>query len=950
MLDLLQACDKNRQQDHSAIIAKLREFQSEVSHEQIQNQILQTLRFDGMYSREDNTSEATEGTFRWLLVKNKRFEKRYVRSSNTIDKMQITREAFLTWLESGEGVFHVCGKAGSGKSTLMKLICTNSRTRDGLNTWAADDTLLHASFFFFAPGEKEAKSLTGLYRCLLFTILNEHRDLMSKVYPDECLHDRPPSPQFLDLLRPQRLEKAIQSLIDTAATGAYKMCIFIDGLDEYEGSFTDYWQLADRLLGWADQSSGRVKFCVSSRPEVQFVKTFGSRDTSCIRQIHLHEFTSGDIEKHCYVQFASSTWFKGSDMVPNYDKFIDQIVSRAEGVFLWAVLVTKVLLYEARKDGFERDLWRRLEEIPDDINALYDKLFESMGQEQQRKCNLILQTVMTNPFREPLNARSLNLIYDEEDLDQALLQQQDEDRYVDHEREESRVTDNLTEWTRGLVETIPWNQAVSTRNAWGTFLSPVPSSTTSIDEDSTSQNPTFAQRTVEDHSIGTEDTSTNMDGNILEDSDSYETVDPSFDSGIYVERRILGETPLFRTRVRLFHKTVKDYILHSTSFRKVQSDFSDFNVMETHAKLRLLELGPVSNNMPNSWPREICDYIHEILEMDFGDSVSSDRQIPWSICKTIGLLIPTSGYITLGDLKELFNPSPYQTPSRLSKEYVKETSFPHLAAFFGHAETLEEAKCVPDSSHEITKNNERPQPGPNLLLSACLGIIIHSGDSIHTEDNGFGTITKALQLGSSGHDHMTWFGKGESVTVWQLLIFALALVDLRSSSHIPSSVDRLLKIIAQLLGSESQEDVLILLTSLEDGGSLEEVNLLQDDDSLKYAGFLLHRDAFSSFITIQDAVESFPQSEPRDSLLRQLNDGPQYDMEEPPAWVYALLEVPDSHRQKAQKSLQRMAPDDYLQWRKANVAFSTDSVAVVSNGGFLEGGRLLSGDCSIPLW
>ncbi|KAI0151240.1 hypothetical protein BJ166DRAFT_385100 [Pestalotiopsis sp. NC0098] len=440
LLDLLQAYEKDRPQDHSAIINELRNFQSEVFHEKIQNQILQTLRFDGMYSREDNTSEATEGTFRWLLIKNRRFEKRYVRNNKTRDKMQATREAFLAWLESGEGIFHVCGKAGSGKSTLMKLICTNSRTRGGLNVWAGDETLLHASFFFFAPGEKEAKSLTGLYRCVLFTILNEHRDLMSKVYPDEFLYDRQVSPRFLDLkfldlIRPQRLEKAVQSLIEIAAAGAYKMCIFIDGLDEYEGSFTDYWQFADRLLGWADQSSGRVKFCVSSRPEVQFVKTFGSKNETSMRQIHLQEFTSGDIEKHCHDQFAKSSWFKNSDTVSNYDKFVEHIVERAEGVFLWAVLVTKVLLYETRKDGFERDLWSRLEEIPDDINDLYRTLFNSMTETQKRKCNLILLTVLTNPFREPLNARSLNFIYDEEDLDQALLKQRDADHSIDHERQ-----------------------------------------------------------------------------------------------------------------------------------------------------------------------------------------------------------------------------------------------------------------------------------------------------------------------------------------------------------------------------------------------------------------------------------------------------------------------------------------------------------------------------------
>ncbi|ETS88251.1 hypothetical protein PFICI_02079 [Pestalotiopsis fici W106-1] len=525
LLDLLQAYKQNQDQDHSAIINELRNFGSEVYHERVFNSILKTLRFDSMYLREDNTSEAGEGTFRWLFDKQERFKATNPRSNNMPpQKFQETRDAFMMWLESGEGVFHICGKAGSGKSTLMKLICNDKQTRNALNAWAEGDTLLWANFFFFAPGEKEVKSLEGLYRFVLFTILNEHRHLIRKIYPDEFpeefkefRHDRQLAYELADLVRPPKLREAFQSLIDVTVADKHKMCIFIDGLDEYEGSYTDYWQLADNLRNWAHQSCARVKFCVSSRPEVQFESTFSSKNAPTIRQIHLHEFTSGDIEKYCRDQFTKTS---NSKMIPNYDNFIDHIVTKAQGVFLWAVLVTKELLFETRITHSAKDLWRKLDELPDELHELYQKLFDSMGEAQRRRCCRILLTVLTNPFKDPINAQSLNWIYDEEDLDQALLRQLQCSETHGPEQHVNRVVDHLNEWTRGFVEAIAWDQSTETSTS-------------------------------------------------------------------------LTNLPHFHTRVRLFHKTVKDY-MDSSKLSMLQSEFPGFDVVKTHVQLRLLELGIVN--------------------------------------------------------------------------------------------------------------------------------------------------------------------------------------------------------------------------------------------------------------------------------------------------------------------------------------------------------------------
>jgi len=53
------------------------------------------------------------------------------------------REPFLHWLSAGNGVFHIAGKLGSGKSTLMKFLCDHERTTAELQKWAGTQSLFY---------------------------------------------------------------------------------------------------------------------------------------------------------------------------------------------------------------------------------------------------------------------------------------------------------------------------------------------------------------------------------------------------------------------------------------------------------------------------------------------------------------------------------------------------------------------------------------------------------------------------------------------------------------------------------------------------------------------------------------------------------------------------------------------------------------------------------------
>ena len=111
-----------------------------------QSRIVKSLAFDGMYGRSEMVEEAHSRTFRWILDDS---DDSHAENDNDTsvnwathrteqDKMRsAAREKFKNWLSSGEGIFHVSGKMGSGKSTLMKYLGDHPKTLAELTKWAS---------------------------------------------------------------------------------------------------------------------------------------------------------------------------------------------------------------------------------------------------------------------------------------------------------------------------------------------------------------------------------------------------------------------------------------------------------------------------------------------------------------------------------------------------------------------------------------------------------------------------------------------------------------------------------------------------------------------------------------------------------------------------------------------------------------------------------------------
>lgn len=138
-------------------------------HARIEDALLAALTFRMMFEREAEIRDTYERTFRWIFEDPKERGKPW--------------DNFQTWLREDSGCYWIEGKAGSGKSTLMKFISTHPKTQELLRDWAGKSELITGSYFFWLAGTSLQKNQEGLLRSLLHTILSKRRDLISRVFP-----------------------------------------------------------------------------------------------------------------------------------------------------------------------------------------------------------------------------------------------------------------------------------------------------------------------------------------------------------------------------------------------------------------------------------------------------------------------------------------------------------------------------------------------------------------------------------------------------------------------------------------------------------------------------------------------------------------------------------------------------------------------------------------------
>lgn len=294
----------------------------------------------------------------------------------------------MEWLQAFGGIFWIQGKAGCGKSTLMKYLFNESRTLSYLTNSSVPPTssklsearslgearsLCVAGLFFPAKGATLEKSPMGLLMSILSQVLGKFPALIAIAFPGlwkEMLdpfntRKKPLSWSISDL------RSALQEVAhnrDTQAKG--DVCLFIDGLDEYDGDHAELAEILDSLILPSGNRQLCFKVCVASRPLTVFDRCFKSYPG-----LRLQDLTAHDIRHYATSRLNlhedREVLFSGTG-----DKFgpidvIEEVVRKSSGVFLWVTLTVKSL--EAGLDNGDNvsELKARLDETPADLQELY---------------------------------------------------------------------------------------------------------------------------------------------------------------------------------------------------------------------------------------------------------------------------------------------------------------------------------------------------------------------------------------------------------------------------------------------------------------------------------------------------------------------------------------------------------------------------------------------------
>ncbi|KAJ0115843.1 hypothetical protein J7T55_004012 [Diaporthe amygdali] len=324
-----------------------------------EQEVLTSLHYKVMKTRYESIPEAYQQTFDWIFKAS--------RSSSVGSKT-----TFRSWLKSKSGIFWITGKAGSGKSTLMKFLGSHERTSRALKSWAAPDACVIANFYFWSLGTELQKTQEGLLRSLLFEVLRQSPDLMPTVCPDRWRSSQISGARnsLITSWTLSELRETITRL--SQANGLSKrFCFFIDGLDEYSGNHLEITKILREL-----SSSQNIKICVSSRPWNVFEDEFGRDDD---RKIYIHDLTRGDITKYAQGKLQEHpNWRLMSVQSTRYDALVQNITDKAQGVFLWVFLVIRSLSEGLTNGDTLSILEARIRQFPTDLEQYFRHMLNSV--------------------------------------------------------------------------------------------------------------------------------------------------------------------------------------------------------------------------------------------------------------------------------------------------------------------------------------------------------------------------------------------------------------------------------------------------------------------------------------------------------------------------------------------------------------------------------------------
>jgi len=322
----------------------------------------------------------------------------------------VTRSQFSSWLQSDETFFWISGKAGCGKSTLMKYIFQHDTTKHELRRWADGRDLVLAGHFFFDRGNDNQKSREGMLRNILYQILDHRRELLPMVFGQ---YFTDPSTIPSDIHSWIRLRDLFLSTLDNLQDS--KVCLFLDGLDEYRimDRMDQYTEKQKDLMydgtnedeAWGQSmwmteghreiarfisqliNRGNVKICFASRELNQFEHEFRN-----FPRLQVHRHTADSIAQYCEDRLA-----KELPDLAGRSGFVSLITKKSYGVFLWVEIVVDMLIDGKINGDTQKELLNSLNSLPVRLggeDGLYMSMMRHVRPEYLPESKRLFQLVM----------------------------------------------------------------------------------------------------------------------------------------------------------------------------------------------------------------------------------------------------------------------------------------------------------------------------------------------------------------------------------------------------------------------------------------------------------------------------------------------------------------------------------------------------------------------------
>lgn len=298
--------------------------------------------------------------------------------------------------DTSPGLFWVTGKPGSGKSTLMKYIVHNisqhPHTKPLLERWRANRQLCFAHHYFWCAGNPLQKTQNGLIRSLLAQIFQQFPDMLLRLLPPD-LKDSDMDGKMITWST-ARLVEALSKLGQQDDLDIC-FCLFIDGLDEYDGEHGHIIRFLNLI-----SESPNVKLCVSSRPWNVFTHAYGRR-----RQLAVQELTQSDLKRYISDTLQNSDLFVGFQQLDPLGcrTLLDEISNKAQGVFLWVYLVGRSLLRGLQNGDSMDILLARVREMPDSLDGFFRRMFDRVESVYRVHAARILLAALHADYTLPLS-------------------------------------------------------------------------------------------------------------------------------------------------------------------------------------------------------------------------------------------------------------------------------------------------------------------------------------------------------------------------------------------------------------------------------------------------------------------------------------------------------------------------------------------------------------------